>query len=229
MDREPLTVAIEDYLKTIYLLSCQHQRVKTHQIAEALKVTPASVTGMIQKLAKNDPPLVDYRKHHGVIPTPEGERVALQILRNHRLLEKFLHDTMGFPWDEVHDEAHKLEHVISPAFEKRMAQVLKHPRYDPHGAPIPTPDLEMPSSSNQLLGDLRDGERAVIQQVPDDDPELLRYLDKQGLIPNARIEVIGYSAFDRNLKLRVEGGDEPVVLGPDISGRIFVVAETPPA
>lgn len=222
MKHENLTPAIEDYLKTIFILANQEQWVRTTQIAQALDVKPASVTGMIQKLASNEPPLVDYRKHYGVKLTLEGERIALQILRSHRLLEKFLHETMGFPWDQVHEEAHQLEHVISPAFEKRMAQVLNDPKYDPHGAPIPTRDLKMPSHSNRSLGDLRPGEYAVIQRVPDDDPELLRYLEKEGLVPTARIEILGFSAFDNNLKIRVLDQDEPVVLGSSITGRIYV-------
>jgi DtxR family Mn-dependent transcriptional regulator len=221
-NQQDLTPAIEDYLKIIYDLSCEGRRVKTKQIAEALDVRPASVTGMIQKLANNDPPLVDYRKHYGVKPTPEGERAALQIIRNHRLLEMFLHETMGFPWDEVHEEAHQLEHVISPEFERRMATVLENPLYDPHGAPIPTQDLEMPSHSNQALADLRTGQCAVIQRVPDDDTELLRYLEKAGVIPNARIEVLDYSDFDRNLKIQISVRDETIVLGPSITRNIFV-------
>ena len=224
-NRQNLSPAIEDYLKIIYDLSCPGRRVKTNEIAEALGVKPASVTGMIQKLASNDPPLVDYRKHHGVKPTPEGERVALQIIRNHRLLEKFLHETMGFPWDEVHEEAHQLEHVISHEFEKRMAQVLEDPLYDPHGAPIPTQDLELPSHSDQSLADLRTGERAVIQRVPDDDTALLRYLEKVGIVPEARIEVLEVSDFDENLKIHVVGSGEPIVLGPSITRAIFVEIE----
>jgi DtxR family Mn-dependent transcriptional regulator len=222
MKCENLTQAIEDYIKAIYDLSTQHCRVCTNQIAEAMDLKSSSVTGMIQKLASTDPPLVDYRKHHGVILTPEGERAALQTIRNHRLLEKFLHETMGFPWDEVHEEAHQLEHVISPAFEKRMAQILNDPQYDPHGAPIPTHDLQMPSHSNQSLSELRNGQCAVIQRVPDKDPALLRYLDKVGVIPNARFEVLEYSPFDSNLKIQVVGRDEPVVLGPSITSQIFV-------
>jgi DtxR family Mn-dependent transcriptional regulator len=223
--RKDVTPATEDYLKTIYILASQNQWVRTTQIAEALDVKPASVTGMVQKLASSEPPMVDYRKHYGVRLTQEGENIALQTLRSHRLLEKFLHETMGFPWDEVHKEANQMEHVISPAFEKRMAQVLNDPQYDPHGAPIPTHDLQMPAHSNQSLGELRCGQWAVIQQVPDDDPALLRYLDKEGVIPGARIEIVEYSAFDSNLKIRVVGRDEPVVLGPSITCQIYVECE----
>ncbi|MGD8604124.1 MAG: metal-dependent transcriptional regulator [Anaerolineales bacterium] len=229
MTREKLTPAIEDYLRIIYDLSSQDCRVKTTQIAKALEVTPASVTGMIQKLASNDPPLVDYRKHHGAKLTPEGMRVALQLIRSHRLLETFLHETMGFPWDEVHQEAHQLEHVISPAFEERMAEVLQDPSYDPHGAPIPTPDLEMPNHSHQSLRELRTGQRAVIQRVPDEDPELLRYLESEGVTPNARIKITRFTPFDDNLEITISGRDTPLVLGPGITGLIFVVLEDLPA
>lgn len=228
MKHENLSPAVEDYLKTIYILAGQEHWVRTTQIAESLEIKPASVTGMIQKLAGNDPPLVDYRKHYGVRLTPEGERIALQTLRSHRLLEQFLHETLGFPWDQVHEEAHQLEHVISSAFEQRMAQVLNDPQYDPHGAPIPTSDLKMPTHSNQSLGDLRPGQRALIQRVPDDDADLLRFLEKEGLVPNAQIEVLAFSGFDNNLKIRVSGRDEPIVLGPSITCQIYVEFEPNP-
>ena len=228
MIREKLTPAIEDYLKIIYDLSSKDCRVKTTQIAKALDVTPASVTGMIQKLASSDPPLVDYRKRYGAKLTPVGSRAALQIIRSHRLLETFLHETMGFPWDEVHQEAHQLEHVISPAFEERIAEVLKDPRYDPHGAPIPTHELEMPNYSRQPLIELRAGQSAVIQRVPDDDPELLRYLENEGVTPNTRIMVTGCTPLDNNIELIILDGERNLVLGPRIAAQIFVELEDLP-
>ena len=117
-----VTHAIEDYLKTIYELTVSQERASTNQIADSLDIKPASVTGMVKKLAMSEPPLVDYQKHRGVALTHDGERVALETIRHHRLLETFLHETLGFEWDTVHEEADRLEHVISEEFEERIAQ-----------------------------------------------------------------------------------------------------------
>ena len=222
MNRENLTQAIEDYLKIIYELTSKYGRAATTHIAEALDVKPASVTGMIQKLAATDPPLVEYRKHRGVVLTPDGELVALEILRHHRLLEHFLHETMGFSWDEIHEEADRLEHVISEEFEERLALILGDPTHDPHGDPIPTRDLKMPSCATLCMADLQVGQRAVVKRVRDTEPELLRYLGRIGVVPDACFEVIEFSPFDDNLKIQVTERDEPVVLGPNITGEIFV-------
>jgi DtxR family Mn-dependent transcriptional regulator len=219
-----ITPAIEDYLKVIYELTGHHGRASTTQIAEALDIKPASVTGMIKKLAATTPPLVDYKKHHGVTLTPDGKRAALEVTRHHRLLEQFLHEAMGFPWDEVHEEAHRLEHVISKNFVERMAVVLDHPRYDPHGAPIPTRNLEVPSTTSLCLGEVTLGQQATIKRVPDDDPALLRYLDEIGVVPGACFKVLEISTFDDNIKIQVDGQSNSVVLGPKITGEIFVEA-----
>ena len=220
--RATLTHAIEDYLKIIYDLSVIDAWVSTSQIAKALEVKPASVTGMIQKLAAVTPPLVEYRKHYGVILTPEGERVALEIIRHHRLLETFLHETLGFDWDAVHAEADRLEHVISEEFEERIAQVLGDPTHDPHGDPIPDRDLQMPVHATTCLSELRVGQQARIERVRNDDCELLRYLSERGLLPGVEISILDYSPFDDNLYLQVQGRPESIVLGPRITGQIFV-------
>lgn len=222
MNRENLTQAIEDYLKVIYELTCKYGRAGTTHIAEALDVKPASVTGMIQKLAATDPPLVSYRKHRGVVLTSEGELAALEILRHHRLLEHFLYKTLGFSWDEVHEEADRLEHVISEEFEERLARVMGDPTHDPHGDPIPTRDLKMPSYATLCMAELQVGQRAIVKRVRNTEPELLRYLGGIGVVPEAGFEVIEYSPFDGNLKIQVIGRDEPVVLGPNITCEIFV-------
>jgi DtxR family Mn-dependent transcriptional regulator len=226
MKRESLTQAIEDYLKIIYDLTSLHKRATTTQIAEALDVKPASATGMIQKLAATNPPLVEYRKHRGVVLTPDGEKVALEILRHHRLLERFLHETLGFSWDEVHEEADRLEHVISEEFEERIAQVLGNPTHDPHGDPIPTRDLKMPSFATLCLAELRAGQRATVKRVRDTDPDLLRYLGELGFVPETVFKVLEYSPFDDNLKIQVVGRDEPIVLGPGITCQIFVEVQS---
>ena len=220
--RDHLTHVIEDYLKAIYDLSASSGRATTNQLSERLGVTPASVTNMLQKLAATEPPLVEYRKHRGVILTPQGERVALEILRHHRLLEMFLHQTLGFGWDEVHAEADRLEHVISEELEERIAASLGDPRHDPHGDPIPTRDLHLPHSTAQTLAQLRPPQQATIERVRDADPELLRYLSDLGLVPEARLTVLDYSPFDNNLRIQIQGRAEPVVLGRNVTSQIFV-------
>jgi DtxR family Mn-dependent transcriptional regulator len=226
MKKESLTQAIEDYLKVIYELTSLHERATTTQIAEVLDVKPASATGMIQKLAAINPPLVEYIKHRGVVLTPAGEKVALEILRHHRLLERFLQETLGFSWDEVHEEADRLEHVISEEFEERMAQVLGDPTHDPHGDPIPTRDLRMPAFATLCLTELRPGQRAIVKRVRDTDPDLLRYLGDLNFIPETVFEVLEHSPFDGNLKIQIAGRDEPVVLGPGITCQIFVEVQS---
>jgi DtxR family Mn-dependent transcriptional regulator len=220
--RANLTHAVEDYLKTIYQIQSTHGRASTKDIADRLHVKPASVTGMIQKLSETRPPLLEYRKHQGVILTEEGEEVALEIIRHHRLLELFLHQILGYEWEDVHAEADRLEHVISEEFEERIAEALGDPSHDPHGDPIPTRDLQVPSSSQIRLYDLREGDVATVERVQDRDPDLLRYLGEVGMLPQTRLTILDYSPFDENLRLQVEGQLQPLVLGPRVTRQIFV-------
>ncbi len=220
--RENLTRVIEDYLKTIYDLTASNERATTNQIAERMEVTPASVTNMVQKLASTEPPLLDYRKHRGVKLTPEGEKVALEIIRHHRLLEMFLQQTLGYSWDEVHDEADRLEHVISEELEERIATSLGDPLHDPHGDPIPTRELNLPESSEVTLSKLRPTQVVKVQRVRDSDPELLRYLSEMGIKPEAQLKILDFSPFDNNLQVQIEGAGEPVVLGPRVTSQVFV-------
>lgn len=218
-----LTQAVEDYLKLIYVLNDEYGRASTNQIAERMGVKPASVTGMLQKMAANEPPLVDYQKHHGVVLTDAGQTAALEIIRHHRLLELFLVETLGYSWDEVHNEADRLEHVISEDFEERIAQALGDPQRDPHGEPIPSRDFRLPLDSTVRLSELRAGQEAVVQRVEPGDADMLRHLENNGLVPLARVRVLSYSAFDGNLHLKIEGQDETVVvLGPQVTRRVFV-------
>jgi DtxR family Mn-dependent transcriptional regulator len=221
--RKNLTISIEDYLKSIYELTLAEERASTNQIAERMGVTPASVTGMLKRLAANDPPLLDYQKHHGVELTEEGKQVALEIIRHHRLLELYLHEMLGYAWDEVHEEADRLEHVISEDFEERIAQALGDPQLDPHGDPIPTRELSVPIQDWVHLGDLYPGQRATVQRVVDETPELLRYLSSIGLTPQAKLEVVAFSEFDGNLHLQV--GEKTLVLGPKVTKQIYVEVE----
>ena len=220
--REKLTYVIEDYLKTIYDLTVESGRATTNQIAERMGVTPASVTNMIQKLAATDPPLLEYRKHRGVTLTPDGEKIALEIIRHHRLLEVFLHQTLGYSWDEVHEEADRLEHVISEDFEKRIDESLGHPLLDPHGDPIPTRDLQLPDGTMIPLNQTQPGQRAIIQRVRDTNPEMLRYLSELGLTPGARITVLEVSPFDENMRLQIGEKEETFVLGPKVTSQVYV-------
>ncbi len=217
-----LSQSIEDYLKAIYEIADKDTRATTNQIAEYLKVTPASVTGMIKKLAITDPPLVEYQKHQGVMLTEDGEKIALETIRHHRLLELFLHQILEYPWDEVDEEAHRLEHVISEKFEERIANALGDPEYDPHGDPIPNKSLTLPATAATSLNELRPGQKAIIRRVRDTDPNLLRHLSGLGVIPNAQVEIKDYSEFDGNIHILVEGKSEIAVLGPRITEQIFV-------
>lgn len=222
--REELTASIEDYLKAIYVLTADSGRASTNQIAERMGVKPASVTGMLQKMASYDPPLVEYAKHRGAVLTEQGSAVALEMIRHHRLLELYLSRELGYSWDEVHNEADRLEHVISEDFEERIAQALGDPSHDPHGEPIPTRDFQVPPQANTRLSELRPGQRARLSRVDAADPALLRYLDSLELRPGTGVRVLDYSAFDGNLKLEIEGLRDVVVLGPQVTRMIFVEA-----
>lgn len=221
MDRR-LSDTVEDYLKVIYDLSADNQRVGTGQIAQILNVSPASVTDMFQRLAGEDPPLLDYMKHQGVALTEEGEKAALETIRHHRLLELFLYKVLGYSWDQVHDEAERLEHVISEEFEERVAAVLGDPQRGLHGKPIPSRNLVMPDLDTCYLRDLRPGQSGLVHSVNDDDPGLLRYLESQGLVPGASFDVIDFSPYDDNLHLRIEGDKEVIVLGASVTAQIRV-------
>jgi DtxR family Mn-dependent transcriptional regulator len=221
MLKDPLTQSIQDYLKNIFELTEEGSPASTNDLAARLGIAPASVTGMVQKLASAEPPLVNYRRHHGVTLTSEGERAALEVLRHHRLLETWLVQSLGYTWDEVHEEACRLEHVISEDFEARMAAALGYPERDPHGDPIPDADLVMPSDETRPLASLRQAQKAVVLRVNDEDPALLRHLDELGLVPGAQLEIMTYSLFDNNLTISVVGRPSTVV-GLAITSKIFV-------
>lgn len=219
---EILTRSIQDYLKQIYELNENGSAASTNDLAARLNIAPASVTGMLQKLANSKPALVVYKKHQGATLTRPGEKAALEVIRHHRLLETFLVTTLGYSWDEVHCEADKLEHVISEDFEARMAKALGHPTRDPHGELIPTADLVMPADKSCPLASLRTDDTATVRRVSDDDPALLRHLRKIGVVPEVKIVIKSYSEFDGNLTLQVEGQKLNVVLGKAITSQVFV-------
>jgi DtxR family Mn-dependent transcriptional regulator len=216
-----LTQSTQDYLKHIFELTEDGTPASTNDLAARLGIKPGSVTGMIQKLASAQPPLVEYLKHKGVTLTPEGEQAALKVLRHHRLLESWLVQSLGYSWDEVHEEACRLEHVISEDFEARMAAALGNPERDPHGDPIPTADLVMPSDEALPLSSLRPAQRAVVLRIIGEEPAFLRHLEELGLMPGARLEIMSHSPFDNNLSISVD--DRPVfVVGLAITSKIFV-------
>lgn len=204
-----LTPAVEDYLRALYKLGRRNangERVTTSQVAATLDVRPASATAMLQKLAALQPPLVDYHKSHGARLTAAGERAALALVRCHRLLELFLHEKLGYAWDEVHEEADRLEHVISDEMAGRIAAALGHPTRDPHGQSIPAADLSLEHVAAIPLRNLPPGAAAVVRQARDDDPALLRRFAALGLWPGAAVVVLGV-APDGALRLRVAGDD----------------------
>ncbi len=219
---DTLTDSIQDYLKAIYELTRNAEAASTTALAARLGIEPASVTGMVQKLAAARPPLVDYRKHHGVKLTEAGRRAALEVIRHHRLLEAWLVKTLGYSWDEVHSEAERLEHVISEDFEERVAAALGYPVRDPHGEPIPSSDLVMPSDESVPLQTLAAGQKAVVRRVDAQDHGLLRHLEELRLIPGARLEVLEVAPYDHVMRLKIRNGGEPVTLGPAITARVFV-------
>ena len=218
--KNTLTISIQDYLKHIYELTESGENASTNALAAKLRVKPASVTGMVQKMASAKPALVEYQKHQGVTLTREGRRAALEVIRHHRLLEAWLVQTLGYSWDEVHEEAERLEHVISEDFESRIAAAMGHPSRDPHGELIPTADLKMPVEDSTPLATLRPSQTGTIQCIKAPDTELLRHLESLGLVPGAQIEVREYSPFDHNLTVKV--ARKVTVLGLNITSRIYI-------
>jgi DtxR family Mn-dependent transcriptional regulator len=222
------SASIQDYLKTIYAIALTEGIASTTEIAAHLGIAPASVTGMLQRLSNCQPPLVIYRKHQGAMLTAEGEKAALKVIRHHRLLESYLVTALGYTWDNVHEDACRLEHVISEQLEEKIAAALGNPRRDPHGDPIPSSDLHMPAVMDIPLSNLRPGQFAIIRRVSEDPvsfrsypTSFLLHVEELGLIPGAKIRAINYSEFDRNLTVQVEN-QAPVVLGLAITSLIYV-------
>ncbi len=216
--------AVQDYIKQIYLL--QHSddgRATTKALAASMGVSAASATGMAKKLSGMG--LVEHTPYHGVQLTAAGEKVALEVLRHHRLLELYLTRELGLPWDAVHSEAERLEHHLSEQLEATIDRALGFPQTDPHGDPIPTADLVMAATDGgERLGDLEPGQCAVVRQVPDGDPQLLRYLGRLGLVPDARVELTDKAPFGGPVTVSVAG--EPRALGVELAARIRVEVQS---
>jgi len=189
-----LSAVMEDYIKAIYALEESDERVATSALATELDVTPPTVSSMLQKLEARE--LVDHEKYKGVRLTDEGEIVALEILRHHRLLESFLTETLDYDWADVHDEADRLEHHVSAELTDRIATALDNPEADPHGDPIPNRELELPESvSTRRLDAATEGDRLVVRRIRNQNDEELRYLADAGVEPGERLEVIDIAPF----------------------------------
>jgi len=219
---ELLTDSTQDYLKSIYELTENGQSASTNALAERLHVKPASATGMMQRLASTNPPLVKYRKHQGVTLTAAGKRAALEVIRHHRLIEAWLVQTLGYSWDEVHNEAEKLEHVISEEFEERIASAMGYPARDPHGELIPSADLVMPKDQGIALTKLKPNQEACILRVQAQDADFLKHLEKLGLVIGVRVKALEVSRYDQVMQIQLRGRKEALALGPAITNRIFV-------
>jgi DtxR family Mn-dependent transcriptional regulator len=216
------SAAIEDYAKAIYELQARLDGpVSTNALAERLRVTPASASGMVRKL--DELGLATHRPYKGVELTPEGRRLALEVLRHHRLLESFLASSLGVPWDRVHDEAEVLEHVLSEELEALIAAKLGNPTHDPHGDPIPTADLVIEERETESLAALDAGVCGVLVRVSDSDPEMLRYLSERGIAPGDAFEVIERQPFDGPLFVRF--AEDVHVLGGSLARAMRVEVE----
>ena len=213
------THAVEDYLKAIYALQTRlGGPVSTNALAERLGVTAGSASGMVRRLAELG--LCCHEPYRGVQLTEEGRRVALRTLRHHRLLELMLVEDFDVPWEDVHREAEQLEHALSDELAERIAAKLGHPTVDPHGDPIPGPDLSLTEARTRSVGDLAPGERATFTRVSDADPDMLRYLAARGIVPGVILTMVGREPFGGPLTLRV--GDRDHHLGLSLASAMRV-------
>lgn len=210
---------MEDYLKAVYHLKEDLKPTTTQALSEALGVTGPSVTNMIKRL--HELRLVEHTRYQGVELTPTGQKIALEVIRHHRLLELYLAETLGYTWDEVHEEAEKLEHHVSEDLEDRMDSVLGHPTHDPHGDPIPSKEGTIEREDAVEMFAVEPGIEVVVARVSDRDPEQLRYLAQLGVVPGRRIGIVGRLPFDEVLRIRV-GQDEHVV-GKRLGTAVWVV------
>jgi len=222
MGAEPISAHVQDYAKAVYALEARAgDAVSTNDLAERLGVTPGSVSAMVRKLAELG--LVEHQPYRGVKLTDHGRAVALEVLRHHRLLELFLAKELGMPWDRVHDEAEVLEHVISEDLEQLIAARLGHPTLDPHGDPIPTRAFEIDERQTYSLDDLSVGIAGRFVRVSDSDPEMLRYLDGEGIALGERLEVSGRQPFGGPVFVRL--GARELALGGELARAMRIEVE----
>ena len=216
-----LSRSVEDYLKAIYSVEERDGAASTSAIARELRIQPASVSGMLKRLAESD--YVEYERYRGVHLTEAGTREALRIIRRHRILETYLSQRLGYSWEDVHEEAERLEHAASDELIDRMASALEHPSHDPHGAPIPTRSGDVETTSRTTLAEVETGSTVRIRAVRDDDPERLRYLEARGLLPGVVLTVEQRAPFNGPISVRVEEAAEGArTVGYDLATRIRV-------
>jgi DtxR family Mn-dependent transcriptional regulator len=212
--------SVEDYLKAIYKLesTLDGKGVPTSKLAKEMEVSNASVTNMVKRLS--DLGMVTYESYYGSKLTDAGRKIALEMIRHHRLLELYLAEMLGYSWDQVHDEAEKLEHHISEQFEDKISELLNDPKFDPHGDPIPTKEGQMPKLGLETLSTIGENEPYEVKRVKNQSPDLLRYLDDYGLTPGAVVVVKKKEPFDGPLELDVNG--RKITLGYKIATDILV-------
>jgi DtxR family Mn-dependent transcriptional regulator len=203
-----LTVAVQDYLKAIYALEAAGERATTSALAARMGVSAPSATAMTKRLAELG--LVERAPYRGVVLTDGGRRGALEVLRHHRLLERYLVDRLGLSLDEVHVEADRLEHALSEELEAKIDAELGFPTHDPHGDPIPDRELRVAAGGARALVDLAPGEQASVSRVPDGDPELLRYLAELGLVPGSDVELVSQAPFGGPVTMRTDTGEHAI-------------------
>ena len=219
-----ISPAIEDYCKALYALEARGEGpVGTSALAERLGVTPGSVSAMLRKLSELR--ILTLTPYHGVHLTAEGRRLALEVMRHHRLLELFLAEQLGMSWDRVHQEAEVLEHWLSEDLEAAIAEKLNHPKLDPHGDPIPSADLQIDEGSTVSLESMRPGDGGVFVRVSDSDPEMLRFLAERGIAPGEHLRVLEKQPFDGPVFLNIAGED--VVLGGRLARAMRVEVDRP--
>lgn len=224
MNSASLSPSVEDYLKAIYGLCESGDAASTSSIAEALEIQPASVTGMVKRLAESG--LLEHVPYRGVRLTPTGAREALRVLRRHRILETYLCERLGYSWDDVHGEAERLEHAASDALIEKMAAALEFPRHDPHGAPIPTRAGDIETVDPVTLADARPGDRLRIRAVKDEHSDDLRSMAAEGLVPGARVHVTEIQAVEGAVEISLEEGEgEPRRVQDDLARQIYVVPD----
>ncbi len=211
--------AVEDYAKALHALAKRDSgAVTTSALAERLGVSPGSVTAMLKRMVEMG--LVQHEPYKGALLTAEGERVALEVIRHHRLLEAYLSDVLGMPWDRVHDEAEVLEHYISEELEELIATALGDPAHDPHGDPIPDRDLALGESEGMTLADASRGVAGTLARVSDSDPSMLRYLDERGIKLGARLTVGEREPFGGSVAIEVDGKQH--MIGTDLARRMVI-------
>ena len=215
-----LSRSVEDYLKAVYSINERGEAAATSELARVLDVQPASVSGMIRRLATDG--LLEHEPYRGVRLTAEGTRQALKVLRRHRIIESFLVQQLGFAWDDVHEEAERLEHAASDHLIDRMAEAMGNPATDPHGAPIPTRGGRIDPTPRRRLNEVATGTRVTVRSVSDEDPERLRYFKSVNMVPGAKALVESGGVADGPVTVVIDGSTEPLTMKAKVARRVTV-------